>query len=123
MDEIITELSVTLLGGVITGVQVRKADGVQREVQAGDVDGVIAGVNEAALLTIDALTIERDSLKAQIDAYKARGLAAAQAVLDAPDKATCDAIAADIRRDERERQRLAALARLAQAQAEADKFN
>jgi len=47
---------------------------------------------------------------------------AADAVLSAQDKAACDAIAIDIKRGERERQRLAALAELAAAQAKVAGF-
>lgn len=103
---------------IITAVQVRDEDGVGRNLALGDLPASLAVVNEAALLSVAELA----AVRAQIDAYKTRGLQAAQAVLDAPDKETADAIALDIKRDEKERNRLAALKRLAEVQAEVDSY-
>jgi hypothetical protein len=117
--EMVRELTVILDGdGKITAAQVRGADGVARGLVLGDLPASLAAVNEAALLSVAELSTAR----AQLDAYKARGLQAADAVLAALDKATADAIANDIKRDERERNRLAALAELAAAQAKVDRF-
>jgi hypothetical protein len=117
--EMVRELTVILDGdGKITAAQVRGVDGVARGLELGDLPASLAAVNEAALLSVAELSTAR----AQLDAYKARGLQAADAVLAALDKATADAIANDIKRDERERNRLAALAELAAAQAKVDGF-
>ena len=116
----ITELTVILDGaGKITAAQVRGADGVARGLAVGDLPASLAAVNEVALLSVDALK----AVQARLDAYKARGLGAADAVLAAKDKAEADAIAIDIKRDERERNRLAALKVLADAQAALDRLS
>lgn len=109
--------------GVFLGAHTRDANGCPTGLSEAQLPAAINTANLAAMARVTELEGELATAQAQLDAYKARGLQAAQAVLDAPDKATCDAIAADIRRDERARQRLAALDRLAEAQAEADKFD
>lgn len=72
------------------------------------------------------------ALQAEMGAYKAQGRQAAQAVVAVVDNvdidaeqtaATCKAIALQVLIPDRERKRLAALANLAAAQAEADSFN
>ena len=104
----VNELTVSLIAGLITGVQVRGADGVARALKLGDLAGALDRVNESAWLSLDAVTMERDSIEAALTAYKAQGLAAAQAVLDAKDKQTCDAIARGVKKNENERQIAAA---------------
>ena len=73
-----------------------------------------------------------DAVQAALDAYKARGLQAAQTVANilgnpalTPEQkdAAIRVILQDIQANERERQRIVILAKLAEAQAEADKFN
>ena len=84
----VNELTVSLLAGLITGVQVRGPDGVARGLKLGDLGGALDGVNEAALLSVDALKQEikdRDavyeSLKAAHEALKVTATKAAQLVV------------------------------------------
>ena len=127
----INELTISFKNGALTGVQVRGSDGMARGLQTGDLAEQLATVNESALLRVNALTIERVQLQAALDAYKARGLQAAQTVariLDDPamtpeQKTTAiRAVTTDIQSNEHERQRAVALAKLAEAQAEVDKY-
>ena len=89
-------------------------------------------INADALATVDAQAAQLTTLRSELAAYKARGLQAAKAVnaiLDNPGltpkqkTVAINAVTTDIQANERVRQKAKAMARLAEAQAEAAKFN
>lgn len=126
----VNELTISLIAGLITGVQVRGPDGVARGLKLGDLGGALDGVNEAALLSNDALKREiadrdaaHESLKADYADFKARGAQAAEAaraiiadtrINDAETCARVDAIAAAMLKDKKARD-LEAAVKAAQA--------
>ena len=106
--EMVNELTISFKDGVMTGVQVRDADGIARGLKAGDLAAQLATVNESALMCADELV----ALKTELTAYKAQGVQAAQAVVavvdnpnisDAQTAVTCKAIALEILKNKKER--------------------
>ena len=124
--------------GTFDAAHKRDALGTAYPVDASELPDLINMVNAAAIARVGVLLVEADASKVAIEklevelaAYKAQGIKAAQAVVAVVDNnkvdaeqtaVTCKAIALEVLAPERERQRLAALKRLAEAQLEADKF-
>lgn len=124
----VNELTISFKNGVMTGVQVRGADGVARPIQAGDIAAQMAAVNEAALMRVSELaTVEAEYMAFKLSkatvAESVRAIIADNTKSDAQSCAEIDALAAYELTNKRQRDRAAALVKLAEAQAEADKYD